>query len=109
MLLDGLEDWLRRKGFATPEEFRGLLAVPVGVDQSAYERAGYVEALEKARRTYGDLTTALATLEALPPAGKDALGPWRDRAERRARIDRNIAEVRAQALKDLTDLARSGG
>ena len=57
----------------------------------------------------GDLTTALATLEALPPAGKDALGPWRDRAERRARIDRNIAEVRAQALKDLTDLARSGG
>jgi hypothetical protein len=28
------------------------------VDQSAYERAGYVEALEKARRTYGDLTGA---------------------------------------------------
>ena len=58
VLLDGLEDWMRRKGFATPEEFRGLLAVPVGVDQSAYERAGYVEALEKARRTYGDLTGA---------------------------------------------------
>ena len=57
----------------------------------------------------GDLTAALATLEALPPAAKDALGPWRDRAERRARIDRHIAEVRAQALKDLTDLARSAG
>jgi dihydroorotate dehydrogenase (fumarate) len=58
VLLDGLEDWMRRKGFATPEEFRGLVAVPVGVDQSAYERAGYVEALEKARTTYGDLTPA---------------------------------------------------
>lgn len=57
----------------------------------------------------GDLAAALATLDALPPAGKDALGPWRDRAERRARIDRGIAQVRAQALQDLSDLARSGG
>lgn len=57
-LLAGLEDWMRRKGFATLEDFRGLLAVPAGVDQSAYERAGYVAALEKARRTYGDLGTA---------------------------------------------------
>ena len=57
----------------------------------------------------GDIGAALATLEALPPAGKDALGPWRDRAERRARIDRQIAEIRAHALKDLTALSRSGG
>ena len=57
----------------------------------------------------GDIGAALATLEALPPAGKDALGPWRDRAERRARIDHQIAEIRAQALKDVTALARSGG
>lgn len=55
VLLAGLEDWMRRKGFRSLEEFRGRLAVPVGVDQSAYERAGYVAALEKARRTYGDL------------------------------------------------------
>ena len=54
VLLAGLEDWMRRKGFATPEEFRGLLAVPVGVDQTEYERSGYVLALEHARRTYGD-------------------------------------------------------
>ena len=60
VLLDGLEDWMRRKGFATPEDFRGLLAVPVGVDQSVYERAGYVEALEKARTTYGDLTAGVS-------------------------------------------------
>ena len=55
VLLAGLEDWMRRHGFATLEDFRGLLAVPAGVDQGAYERAGYVAALEKARRTYGDL------------------------------------------------------
>lgn len=57
----------------------------------------------------GDLSIALTTLDALPPAGKDALAPWRDRAERRARIDRHIAQVRAQALSDLSALARSGG
>ena len=55
VLLAGLEDWMRRKGFARPEEFRGRLAVPVGVDQAAYERAGYVAALQKARSTYGHL------------------------------------------------------
>lgn len=55
VLLAGLEGWMRRKGFARLEDFRGRLAVPVGVDQSAYERAGYVSALEKARSTYGDL------------------------------------------------------
>jgi dihydroorotate dehydrogenase (fumarate) len=54
VLLAGLEDWMRRKGFETVDEFRGLLAVPVGVDRGAYERAGYVAALAKARRTYGD-------------------------------------------------------
>ena len=57
----------------------------------------------------GDVVAALATLEALPPSAKDALGRWRDRAERRARIDRQIAEIRAQALDELTALARSGG
>ena len=54
VLLDGLEDWMRRKGFATLDDVRGLLAVPAGVDQGAYERAGYVAALERARTTYGD-------------------------------------------------------
>jgi dihydroorotate dehydrogenase (fumarate) len=35
---------------------RGLLAVPPGVDEEAYQRAGYVAALEVARRTYGPLS-----------------------------------------------------
>lgn len=52
VLLTGLEDWMRRKGFDTLDEVRGRLAVPVGVDEGAYERAGYVAALEQARSTY---------------------------------------------------------
>ena len=54
VLLGGLEEWMERQGFASLEELRGRLAVPSGVDQSAYERAGYVAALERARQTYGD-------------------------------------------------------
>jgi dihydroorotate dehydrogenase (fumarate) len=52
VLLDGLTEWMARKGFATVDDFRGLLAVPAGVDEAAYERAGYVQALQTAGRTY---------------------------------------------------------
>ncbi len=48
VLLDGLSDWMRRKGFATVDELRGLLAVPSGTDQTTHERAGYVSALRDA-------------------------------------------------------------
>jgi len=56
----------------------------------------------------GDIVSALATLDALPADAKDALGPWRDQAERRAKIDREIARIRAQALQELSSMARSG-
>ena len=48
VLLDGLSDWMRRKGFATVDELRGMLAVPTGTDQTARERGGYVSALREA-------------------------------------------------------------
>jgi dihydroorotate dehydrogenase (fumarate) len=54
-LLDGLFDWMTRKGFGAPGEFRGLLSVPPGTDEAAYERAGYVNALQAAKRRYGRL------------------------------------------------------
>ena len=57
----------------------------------------------------GDIVAALNTLDRLPSAGRTALTPWRVRAERRADIDRRIAQVRALALEDLAGLARSGG
>ena len=48
VLLDGLSDWMERKGYTSVSELRGLLAVPADTDQEAYERAGYVRALRGA-------------------------------------------------------------
>jgi dihydroorotate dehydrogenase (fumarate) len=47
-LLDGLSEWMARKGFETVDEFRGSLAVPATSDRAAYHRAGYVEAMRAA-------------------------------------------------------------
>jgi dihydroorotate dehydrogenase (fumarate) len=47
-LLEELEAWMARKGFAAVDDARGLLAVPYGTDEAAYERAGYVAALRAA-------------------------------------------------------------
>ena len=58
VLLDGLTEWLERKGFRSVADSRALLAVPADVDPNAYQRAGYVAALDAARRTYGDLDDA---------------------------------------------------
>ncbi len=48
VLLQGLTDWIRRKGYATLDEVRGLLAVPPGTDGAQHERGGYVHALREA-------------------------------------------------------------
>lgn len=53
VLLDGLSEWMTRKGIASVDNLRGLLAVPAEVDEAAYERAGYVSALQTAGRYYG--------------------------------------------------------
>ena len=50
-LLDGLCEWMGRKGYATVEELRGLLAVPIGTDETARERGDYVSALRQANST----------------------------------------------------------
>jgi dihydroorotate dehydrogenase (fumarate) len=53
-LLDGLSAWMERKGFDTVGEVRGKLAVPLGSDATAHERAGYVSALRTANASeYG--------------------------------------------------------
>jgi dihydroorotate dehydrogenase (fumarate) len=54
-IVSGLEDWLARKGFTSVDEIRGRLAVPAEVDPTAYERAGYVAALQRGRETYSAL------------------------------------------------------
>jgi dihydroorotate dehydrogenase (fumarate) len=54
VLLDGLSDWMARKGFAAVGDMRGLLAVPLDADEEALERAGYVRGLQHANSTeYG--------------------------------------------------------
>lgn len=53
----------------------------------------------------GDLDRALKTLDKLPAGARDALAPWRDRADRRAEIDRNAAALRARALQTLANEA----
>jgi dihydroorotate dehydrogenase (fumarate) len=53
VLLDGLSRWMSRKGFASVAQLRGLLAVPAGTDEAAYERAGYVTAMLAANRGTG--------------------------------------------------------
>ena len=53
-LIQGLDAWLDRNG-TTLEAVRGLLAVPADAPADAYERAGYVSALQKAKVTYGSL------------------------------------------------------
>jgi hypothetical protein len=60
-------------------------------------------ALARAERALsdGDLKAALAEVDALPPAGRDAIAEWRDGARRRLEIERRIEAVRARALRDL--------
>lgn len=54
VLLHGLSSWMERKGFASVDQFRGMLAVPRGTDEAAHERAGYVSVLRAANSTvYG--------------------------------------------------------
>jgi dihydroorotate dehydrogenase (fumarate) len=54
VLLDGLREWMGRKGFTTVDEVRGMLAVPADIDGTARERADYVSAIQGAdSATYG--------------------------------------------------------
>jgi dihydroorotate dehydrogenase (fumarate) len=54
VLLDGLSEWMGRKGYDSLSQVRGLLALPDGEDRTARERADYVGALHEANsRAYG--------------------------------------------------------
>ena len=53
VLLDGLSEWMARKGYGSIAEVRGMLAVPNGTDEAAFERAGYVRAMRAANRADG--------------------------------------------------------
>lgn len=48
VLLDGLSDWMERKGFANLDEVRGRLAPPADVEVTSHERLTYATALRAA-------------------------------------------------------------
>ena len=51
VLLDGLSEWMVRKGYGSVSEVRGALALAAGPDQAGRERAGYVRAMRYANLT----------------------------------------------------------
>jgi dihydroorotate dehydrogenase (fumarate) len=51
VLLDGLAQWMGRKGYTCVDDLRGLLAVPAGAERTGYRRAGYVRTMTAANRT----------------------------------------------------------
>ncbi len=54
VLLDGLSEWMRRKGFGSVGDFRGRLAAPPDTDRTSSERTGYVSAMTHANSSaYG--------------------------------------------------------
>src|SRR6266700_8304370 len=53
VLLDGLSEWMVRKGYASVGDMRGMLAVPPGADLAAFQRAGYVQAMRDANSATG--------------------------------------------------------
>jgi dihydroorotate dehydrogenase (fumarate) len=58
-LLDGVCEWMARKGFTAVDEVRGLLSVPRDGDEAEYERALYVSAM-RAANAYGSWVTGAA-------------------------------------------------
>jgi dihydroorotate dehydrogenase (fumarate) len=53
VLLDGLSGWMARKGYTSVAGVRGMLALPTDTDRAAYEREGYVRAMQAANSSSG--------------------------------------------------------
>jgi hypothetical protein len=70
--------------------------------------AGFDATLARAEQqvSAGDIESALATLQRLPPGPQAAFAVWRVGAERRVEIDRRIASLRQSAMADLSRALR---
>jgi dihydroorotate dehydrogenase (fumarate) len=54
VLLEGLSEWMARKGFTGVDQVRGLVSTPRGTHEGTSERVGYVKAMQEANSgTYG--------------------------------------------------------
>ena len=81
---------------------RVILVRPVGRLPGDAPEARLARA--EVRLNEGDLEAALASLAGLPTAAQAALAPWWDRAQARARLDRQAAALGERALRDLARL-----
>lgn len=71
------------------------------IDDLASDTADARLARAQAALEAGDAAAAVKQLDGLPQASRDALADWLAGAERRAEIDREVAALRARAVKDL--------
>jgi dihydroorotate dehydrogenase (fumarate) len=51
-LIDGLRDWMLRKGFESIDQVRGRLSTAAGADPAAYGRSSYLTTIAQATRVY---------------------------------------------------------
>lgn len=71
------------------------------VDETAGTSPDAILARAELALQEGEVVPALKALEGLPPRARDALAPWREQAERRAQIDRQVAALRLRAVRAL--------
>jgi hypothetical protein len=78
------------------------------VDDLAGDSPDALLARAQAALDDGDVVGALDLVDRLPPRSRTALADWRAGAERRAEIDREVAALRARALRDLAPSPPAG-
>ncbi len=71
------------------------------IDETTGTGPDAVIARAEAALAEGEVIAALKALDSLPPKAREALAPWRLGAERRAEIEREVAALRARAVRDL--------
>jgi len=71
------------------------------IDETAGNRPDAILARAEQALQEGDVVAALKTLDGLPPRAREALAPWREEAERRAEIDRQVTALRVRAVRAL--------
>lgn len=121
VLVAEFPDMARRAAYASraPVEGSGWLAQAahaVGVlftvrrtDQLSGSGPDAVLARAEHRLNDGDLDGAVHELDSLPPKGREAAAPWRDRATRRMQIQNRVAAIRLEALKGLASASKGTG
>ena len=121
VLVAEFPDMARRAAYASRDPVQGSgwlaqMAHAMGAlftvrrtDQTSGSSPDAILARAEHRLNDGDLDGAVHELDALPPKGRDAAAPWRDRASRRVQIQNRVAAIRLDALKNLASASKGAG